>query len=741
MVANNVANNLNFPYSIGGAINGSITGNTATVATSNQAGYCYEIVSGSNTSVSGNSCTGNMTYTAMPMILNTMVDSSATGNTLVNTSSATNATGLQVLSGSGNTVSGNAISVALGYGIRVSANSTTVAANSIDGNGTTPYGILLDNGYTGHNIVNNTITNVTTGAISGTPDATTFICGNSNYICQMPSAFALNGTLTPTALAADQNDYNPTGLSGASALRIDGGASDRNITGLQGGVDGRVITIINIGASNSLILKADNASSSAANRFTAPYDVTITLKSASTLRYDGTTQRWRPWDNIPYSAVPLTRTLTTTAPLTCDGGASCDLTTNRTLAITGQVALANGGTNANLTASNGGIPWSDASKLNILAGTATARLPLISGATATPAWAAFSLPASVTSGGIPYFSSTSAMSSSALLTQNGVIYGGGAGGSPASTAAGINGQLFLGVTSGAPQWGTMSQDCTITNAGVVTCLKSNNVAFGTAAFQNTGTSGANIPFLNGTNTWSGAQTISASGTAALNLSGGAATITGDATALIYSAATNISVVRLTGNATSYYNDFGTGGTGTSIWYFRGTSAFTAAFTLFSSNTAGNVAINASTGAGTLYVNGSSNFNTTANSGTAFTANGTSYFTGGGIYFTSLSMSTTAPTISSGCGGGSPSISTSNGTSAFKVTIGTASGSTCVINMPTAANGWNCYANDLTTHTTANAFVMQTATATNQITLTGYSDIMGAATWVASDVIAVHCMAL
>jgi hypothetical protein len=36
------------------------------------------------------------------------------------------------------------------------------------------------------------------------------------------------------------------------------------------------------------------------------------------------------------------------------------------------------------------------------------------------------------------------------------------------------------------------------------------LGLGTAATQNTGTSGANVPFLNGTNTWSGASTLNAS---------------------------------------------------------------------------------------------------------------------------------------------------------------------------------------------------------------------------------------
>jgi hypothetical protein len=64
----------------------------------------------------------------------------------------------------------------------------------------------------------------------------------------------------------------------------------------------------------------------------------------------------------------------------------------------------------------------------------------------------------------------------AALTANGVVYGGGSAVTPGSTAAGTSGQLFLGVTSGAPQWGTMSGDATITNAGVFN-IGANAVSF------------------------------------------------------------------------------------------------------------------------------------------------------------------------------------------------------------------------------------------------------------------------
>lgn len=98
--------------------------------------------------------------------------------------------------------------------------------------------------------------------------------------------------------------------------------------------------------------------------------------------------------------------------------------------------------------------------------------------------------ASGTSGGIPFYSATNTIASSGLLTANGVLLGGGAGGAPTSTAVGTNGQLFFGVTAGPPQWATLSQDGTVTNAGVLTVTKTNNVSFGALATLTPGTGAA-----------------------------------------------------------------------------------------------------------------------------------------------------------------------------------------------------------------------------------------------------------
>ena len=79
-------------------------------------------------------------------------------------------------------------------------------------------------------------------------------------------------------------------------------------------------------------------------------------------------------------------------------------------------SLANGGTNAALTASNGGIVWSNATQLQILAGTATARQMLQSGATATPAWSTATWPATTAAGTLLVSATTNTVTATATPT-------------------------------------------------------------------------------------------------------------------------------------------------------------------------------------------------------------------------------------------------------------------------------------------------------------------------------------
>ena len=104
--------------------------------------------------------------------------------------------------------------------------------------------------------------------------------------------FYLNAAITPPQIVASQNDYNPTGLLTANTLRLSTGSA-LNITGISNAGDqGRLLVIHNVGASN-LILKDEDAGSSAANRFALAADITLQPDQVTQLWYDGTNSRWR----------------------------------------------------------------------------------------------------------------------------------------------------------------------------------------------------------------------------------------------------------------------------------------------------------------------------------------------------------------------------------------------------------------------------------------------------------------
>ena len=97
-------------------------------------------------------------------------------------------------------------------------------------------------------------------------------------------------------------------------------------------------------------------------------------------------------------------------------------------ALSGTTTLANGGTNANLTASNGGIVYSGASAFAVLSGTATAGQLLLSGSSTTPAWSTTTYPTTNAVNTLLYASSANVMD--ALTTANNGILVTSAGGIP-----------------------------------------------------------------------------------------------------------------------------------------------------------------------------------------------------------------------------------------------------------------------------------------------------------------------
>jgi hypothetical protein len=130
-------------------------------------------------------------------------------------------------------------------------------------------------------------------------DAVPFVPPSQIDVGMITGPSYLTGSISPAQLTGAVNNYSPPGISGASILRQDVDGTGRNITGLNAdpNVDGRVITILNIGTAGSVNLVDESGSSTNTNRFAlankAGSDLKILSEEGVIVIYDGTSQRWR----------------------------------------------------------------------------------------------------------------------------------------------------------------------------------------------------------------------------------------------------------------------------------------------------------------------------------------------------------------------------------------------------------------------------------------------------------------
>lgn len=171
----------------------------------------------------------------------------------------------------------------------------------------------------------------------------------------------------------------------------------------------------------------------------------------------------------------LTRVDDTNVTLTLGGAPTTALlaATSITAGWTGQLALTRGGSNASLTASNGGIVYSTASAMAILSGTATANQVLLSGSSTTPAWSTATYPATTTINQLLYSSSANVVAG--LATANGGMLNASSSGVPSVTVTPIlgvqqttRGQLLLANTAAGSFAATLQSSNSATAATTFT---------------------------------------------------------------------------------------------------------------------------------------------------------------------------------------------------------------------------------------------------------------------------------
>lgn len=276
----------------------------------------------------------------------------------------------------------------------------------------------------------------TAPAVAGTPTVT---WGNTSGTPAVTSTSPLvlnstTGNLTISGQALTRtNDTNVT-------LTLDSAAATSLVTpsNLTLGWSGQLVETRG-GTNQSTYATGDTLYASAANTLSKLTGNITTTRKFLRQTGSGAVSAAPAWDTITNADIPgaaFTASNDTNVTATLGGSPTTAVLSamSFTLGWTGQLGLTRGGTNASLTASNGGIFYSTATAGAILAGTATANLPLLSGSSTTPAWATIAYPINLISGAILYGASTTQISSSALLTANQIMIGGGAGAAPSTFA-------------------------------------------------------------------------------------------------------------------------------------------------------------------------------------------------------------------------------------------------------------------------------------------------------------------
>lgn len=203
------------------------------------------------------------------------------------------------------------------------------------------------------------------------------------------------------------------GVAGAGAGTINAIWNGTIVSPIYGG------TGINNGT-NTITLGGNLTTSGVfASTFTMTGATAVTFPTSGTL---ATTSQ------LP-SPSALTKVDDTNVTLTLGGSPSIALLQPASITVgwTGNLGFSRGGTNANLTASAGGIVYSTASAMAILSGTATANQIVLSGSSADPSWSTAVYPATTTINQLLYSSAanvitglTTANSSTLMTNGSGV---------------------------------------------------------------------------------------------------------------------------------------------------------------------------------------------------------------------------------------------------------------------------------------------------------------------------------
>lgn len=298
----------------------------------------------------------------------------------------------------------------------MSAQIDVTNGNGIAGNPV----ISIDSGYVGQTSIT-TVGTIATGTWQGTIVSPLYGgTGADNGV------FTLNlgGNLTTAGAFQTTGTYPVVfGFSGNTSLTF---PTSGTVATTAGGGSTTIVTVgtVTTGTWAANVIQPAYGGTGVANANTVTVAGNFSTTGANSINLNTTAAT-----NV---TLPVSGTLATLTTATLAG-----LTTASNLVTVGTISsgtwqgtavgIAYGGTGGAITASNGGIVYSTASKLALLSGTATANQILLSGSSTTPAWSTATYPATTTTNQILYSSGTNAVAglataaSSVLVTSSGSV--------------------------------------------------------------------------------------------------------------------------------------------------------------------------------------------------------------------------------------------------------------------------------------------------------------------------------
>lgn len=412
-------------------------------------------------------------------------------------------TGLSTIPTNGQLLIGNGTGYTLntlGYGAGISvtngAGTITVANTGVLSN-IAGSGISVSNATGNVTVINTGVLSWSGGSTGLTPGTATTGAVTLGGTLAIASG-GTNGSATPTAYGVAYGNgsayaFTAAGTTGQVLTATTSGAPTWAAPATSG-------TVTSVGLSMPTQFTVTNSPVTSSGTLTASWNTqtaNYVLSGPTTGAAAVPTFRALVAGDIP--SLSYVSSVSATAPITSTGGLT------PTIGVTSAALTKTDDTNVTVTL--GGSPTTALLAATSLTLGWSGQLSVGRGGTGLSAGA---------SGGIPYFSSTSAMTSSALLTQYGVVYGGGAGASPVATAAGTTGQILTATTGGAPTWSSTYAG-TVTSVSFTGGLITVATSTTTPALTVAGTSGG-IVYFSSASTWATSAALAAN---ALVVGGGA----------------------------------------------------------------------------------------------------------------------------------------------------------------------------------------------------------------------------